>query len=59
VTQQQQLRAPIAAVSSKYSEELLLPPNDFAKWLSTTNDGITNIVLMFGDLMGWRYIPKQ
>jgi hypothetical protein len=59
VTQQQQLRAPIAAVASKYSEELLLPPNDFAKWLSTTNDGITNIVLMFGDLMGWRYIPKQ
>jgi hypothetical protein len=49
----------VHAAAQKYCTELLLSPNDFAKWLATSNDGIPNIVLMFGDLMGWRYIPKQ
>jgi hypothetical protein len=40
------------SVASKYANEFLLKPNDFSKWLSTTSDGIPNIVLMFGDLMG-------
>ena len=51
--------AQIVSVASKYANEFLLKPNDFSKWLSTTSDGIPNIVLMFGDLMGWRYIPTQ
>jgi hypothetical protein len=59
MTQKQHTHAQIVSVASKYSNELSLNPNDFAKWLSTANDGITNIVLMFGDLMGWRYIPTQ
>jgi hypothetical protein len=43
-------------VASKYQDQLVLNECEFSTWLSAFQDGICNMVTMFGDLIGWRYV---
>ena len=43
-------------IETKYAEQLSLNQSEFSSWLADFSDGICNMVTMFGDLIGWRYV---